>query len=419
MSRYSDLKTFYIYANIRCPRRGLEASRLSKYFVANNLKEASNPKKADLIVIVTCGVFAAIEEASLLTIEKSLKNKSSRIVITGCLTKIDPNMLNAYDAIVILPEDLGKMDLLIRAKVRYSKIGNTPIVQGIHDLYRGNILSRSLRYVKHNINQFHEVLNRYINFGLLRGSEKIFFAKTTYKLEIAKGCLDNCSFCAIKLGMEKFHSFPEEQILKNFKIGLRSGYKSFALVAGDIGCYGIDRRTSLPALLGKLFAVEGDFKILLWDLNPRWFVKYYPELLSVLRANSSKVSKIIIPVESGSNRILRLMNRRYKIEEVEECLLDLKRTISNINLETQIIVGFPGETYEDFQKTQEMVKALDFSKVVVFRYEDRPNTRASNLPGKVSKSIVDSRIRALAKVASTVAYHYDSLKYRRTHPLRK
>ncbi|MCJ7560414.1 radical SAM protein [Candidatus Bathyarchaeota archaeon] len=396
MENSSDVKTFYVYANKWCPRRGLESSRLCRYFVVNNLKAVSDPKKADLIVIFTCGLFAANEEFSILTIEKSLKNKSAKIVITGCLLKIDADRLKAYDtAIRILPEDLGKLDSLIRAKVPYHELPNAAIVQGIHDLYHGNLLSKSGHYVERNA-------ERALSFGLLSGSEDILFAPTTYKLEIAKGCLGKCSYCAIKLGMEKFHSFPEEQILESFRSGLKGGYKNFALLAGDIGCYGIDRQTNLSILLKKLFAVDGDFKILLWDLNAGWFIKYYPELRSVLRANSAKVSKIVIPIESGSDRILSLMNRGYGIEKVKEYLLDLLRTIPDINVETQIIAGFPGETDEDFRKTLEIVRAIRFSKVVVFRYEDRPNTKASDLPDKVPKSIIDKRARVLAKEVKAI-----------------
>jgi threonylcarbamoyladenosine tRNA methylthiotransferase CDKAL1 len=398
----SDVKTFYVYANKWCPRRGLESSRLCRYFVVNNLKAVSDPKKADLIVIFTCGLFAANEESSILTIEKSLENKSAKIVVTGCLLKIDPDRLKAYDsAIRILPEGIGKLDSLIRATVPYHELPNAAIVQGIHDLYRGSLPSRIGHYVERNADLI-GVLDRPFNYGLLRGSAEIFFAPTTYKLEIAKGCLGNCSYCAIKLGMEKFHSFPEEQILESFRSGLKGGYKNFALLAGDIGCYGIDRQTNLPTLLKKLFAVDGDFKILLWDLNAGWFIKYYPEFRSVLRANSAKVSKIVIPIESGSDRILRLMNRGYKIDEVKECFLDLLRTTPDINLETQVIAGFPGETDEDFQKTLEIVKAIRFSQVVVFKYEDRPNTKASDLPDKVPKSIINKRARVLAKEVKAI-----------------
>jgi MiaB/RimO family radical SAM methylthiotransferase len=263
-------------------------------------------------------------------------------------------------------------------------------------LCRGSVVQRLTHVVELNAN-LHRIKDK-----RTRGSEDLLFASTTYKLEIARGCLGNCTFCAIKLGSEKFHSFPADQILSSFKSGLRNGYKSFALVAGDIGCYGVDIKTNLPNLLEKLFAVDGDYKIILWDLSFRWFAEYCPDYLSVLKANSQKISKIVVPIESGSDKILERMNRGYKIEKVKECLLDFLRTIPDINLETQIIVGFPGETDEDFQKTMELVKEISFSKVAVFKYEDRPNTKASDMPDKVPKNIINKRATILSKEPRTV-----------------
>ena len=403
MENNSKLKTYFVYVNKWCPRRRIDASKLCRYFAINNLTAAANPKKADLIVIFTCGSFGMNEEFSILTIEKSLREKSARIVITGCLPKIDPERLKIYNtAVLILPGNLDKLDPIIEAKVPYNSLrANATIVGGFHDLYHGHLVDR----IKRNVGFNAESPNsknptryfRYFSQRFLKKSEDIMFSLKTCTVEIAESCLGNCSYCAIKLAAEKFHSYPEEQILESFKSGLNKGYKNFALLAGDIGCYGIDTKTNLPNLLKKLFALEGDFKILLWDLNVRWFIKYYDEFRSVLKANSGKLSKIVLPIESGSDRILGLMNRGYEIERVRKCILDFHKTIPDLRLETHVIVGFPGETEEDFQKTLELIRGIKFSKVVVFKYEDRPNTRASNFPDKVPKEIIERRVRTLAE----------------------
>jgi tRNA A37 methylthiotransferase MiaB len=195
------------------------------------------------------------------------------------------------------------------------------------------------------------------------------------------------------LASENFHSFPEEQIIRNFKKGLKEKYKNFALVAGDIGCYGVDIDTNLPSLLKKLFAVDGNYKLILEDLNARWLVKYYPELLSVLKTNFGKVSRIVFPVQSGSDTILKLMNRGYEIAEVKNCILDLHKRVPKMKLGTHIIVGFPGETDEDFQKSIALIRTRAFSYVSVFCYENRPNTQASKLPFTVDKETIAKRVK--------------------------
>jgi tRNA A37 methylthiotransferase MiaB len=201
--------------------------------------------------------------------------------------------------------------------------------------------------------------------------------------------------------MPKFNSHPEEQIVEKLKAGLKKNYKKFALIAGDIGCYGLDINKDLTSLLTKLFQVDGKYKILLLDLNPRWLVKYYLELLQILKSNFGKVARIIIPIQSGSNRILKLMNRHYQLEEVETCILNLKKNIPEIILDTHIMVGFPGETDEDFNKTLNLIRKIKFSKVEVYPYQDRPNTKASNLPHKIPEEVIKKRIRILEHEVKT------------------
>lgn len=403
MENNRKFRTFLVYANKWCPRRKIEASKLSRYFAINDLTAVADPKKADLIVIFTCGSFEINEEFSILTVEKSLREKSATTVITGCLLKIDPERLKIYDtALLISPRNLNTLDSMIGAEVPYESLCADATTAGeFHDLYHGHLVDRVKRKVGLNAessdSRISDLYFRCVNQGFWKKSEDIMFSPEICVIQIAEGCLGNCSYCAIKLAAEKFHSFSEEQIIESFRAGLDKGYKDFALLAGDIGCYGSDTNTNLPTLLKKLFALGNNFRILLWDLNVRWFIKYYDEFRSVLKANSGRISKVVLPIQSGSDRILRLMNRGYKIEEVKKCILDLQKTIPDLKLETHVIVGFPGETEEDFQKTVELIRETKFPKVVVFKYEDRPNTKASGLPDKIPKKTIDRRVKILAK----------------------
>ena len=409
----SKNKSYFVYANAECFRRSIEASKLSRYFDENGLFPAASPNKADLIIIFTCGGFRAAEDFSILTIEKSLKCKSAKVIVTGCLTKIDRDILRPYDnLLIVMPEDLGIIDSLIQAKVPYNEsVRKSCIVRNVHDHYRAPFAR--IKYLMGNLNYTglnSEHLKTLIEgFGrnLRHRSFDSIFAPKVYMLEISKGCLSECSYCAIKLAAEKFHSFPEDLIVKGLKEGLKGKYKNFNLVASDIGCYGVDINTNLPNLLIRLFSVEGDYKIILEDLNARWLVKYYSELLPVLRTNYRKISKVVFPIQSGSDRILKLMNRGYEIDEVKKCILDLNKRIPKIKLGTHIIVGFPGETDEDFQKSIELVRAIYFNYVSVFWYEERPGTKALHLPDKVEKETITKRARLLAKEANkTGAYAF-------------
>ncbi len=399
MKNNSIFETFLVYANKWCPRRSLEASKVCKYLEINNLKPVNDPKKADLAVIFTCGVFAPNEESSILTIKKSLKEKSSKIIITGCLPAIDPDRLKIYNnELIITPSNLHNLDTLIDANIPFVQTPYITTTEEFHDLLHGGIAYRIKQSIGSKVkSSYSRILDASSPMSSSQRSSESLFDSKVYKLEIAKGCLSNCSYCAIKLASEKFHSFPEEQILENFKSGLNSGYRDFALIAGDIGCYGSDINTNLPHLLKKLFSVEGDFKMILWDLNVRWFMEYYEEFCSVLKSNSTKVSKMVLPIQSGSDHILKLMKRGYKIEEAKKYISNFHNEFPNLRLETHILVGFPGESEGDFQKTVELIRESPFSKVVVFRYGKRPNTEAATLPDQISKSTVEKRVRILAK----------------------
>ena len=389
-----DRKRFFIYVKKTCPRRSLDALRLQKYFVENNWEPVSNPSDADLIFVYTCGCFDHYEKLSILSVEKALENKSAKVIVTGCLPKANPESLDKFKTdCLVLAEDLNLFSS-IPANSSFGELNGFSRTQGIDDLHRGSLLRRLtfkkvLDFIRYSVGKLHYSPNKQV------WAQDVFFSKSTYRLEIARGCLGNCSYCAIKMGLPKFKSRPEEDIVKEFQSGLRKNFKTFALLAGDIGCYGFDIDTNLPSLLSRLFEVEGDYKILLWDFNVRWFIKYRLQLLSVLKENFKKVERIILPIQSGSNRILKLMNRHYTIEEVKDCILNLQKSIPELVLETHIMVGFPGETDEDFGKTLDLVKEIDFDDIAIFTYEDRPGTEASEMQDKVPEDVIKRRKKIL------------------------
>ncbi len=395
-SKNASIQSFYIYTKTSCPRRSLESTRLYKYLIANDLCSVDNPKKADLVFVYTCGGFSLDESFSIQTIQKATELKNAQIIVTGCLTKIYPEKLKAFKNILVLaPEDLEKLDSIINAKISFAQTPNASVVDGVHDLYHGSYINRIKRNLKSSEN-IARICNTYERKISHKPSGYLDNPRI-YRVEIAKGCLNNCSYCAIKLAMPKFHSFSINEIIENFHRGLAAGYKEFAVLAGDIGCYGLDIGTNLPKLLEQLFKVEGDYKVILVDLNARWFIKYYQELLPVLKFNHNRLHSIILPIQSGSNKILKFMGRQYEIDEVKRCLLELQKNIPDILIETHIMVGFPGETDADFYESIRLVKELTFWKVELYRYQDRPGTVAANMSDKVSEKVIAKRVGTLKK----------------------
>ncbi len=389
-----DSDSFFIYAKKDCPRRSLDALRLQKHLIENSWHPVSDPRKANLVIVYTCGSFNHYKKLSIFTIEKALENKSAKIIVTGCLPRIDPACLDKYKTVyTTTPEDIIAI-APDQANFSYGELNDLSDALATHDLYRGRFFDR---LTPKNLVNFACYCAKRLYYLPRRQhcAQEVLFFKSTYRLEIGRGCLGDCSYCAIRIGMPKFKSRPEDYIVEEFRSGLKENYKTFALISGDIGCYGFDINTNLPSLLGKLFAVEGDYKIILWDFNARWFVKYYSTMLPVLKANFKRVERIIIPIQSGSNRILKLMSRHYEIAEVKNCILNLQNNIPEIVLETQILVGFPGETDEDFDKSLDLIREIEFHDIAIFTYEDRPGTIASNMLHKVPEDVIKRRKKIL------------------------
>lgn len=408
LQNFIKYRTFYVFVNATCFRSIIKASRIAKYFIYNGIVPVSSPKKADLIVIFTCGSFTFSEDNSIFTIERSLINKKSKIVITGCLTKIDPDRINRYinNAVILHRDNLSYITNLIGANFPFDEtIYGDNEVSYVNDIYRKIPLRKIInnftliKYIGSNpnnkINLFYDFINNFFHYTFNTSS------KAPYIIDIATGCLSKCSYCAIKLASGIFMSVKEELIIQRFKVGLFKKNKVFMLVAHDIGCYGFDINTSLPNLLKKLFLIKGDYRIILDGVNPRWLKSYCTFFINILKQNSEKIYSVNIPIQSASNKILKLMNRGYTIEEAKKCILDIKAKIPQINVETHILVGFPGETEDDFRETLSFISDLKFSLVTIFCYEDRPNTLALRMKEKNKNKIILKRAKLLATIINT------------------
>jgi MiaB/RimO family radical SAM methylthiotransferase len=214
-------------------------------------------------------------------------------------------------------------------------------------------------------------------------------------MRISRGCLGNCAYCSIKLAHGRLRSKPVEQIQKDFKTGLIKGYKTFKLIGQDIGCYGIDINTTIVEILKIFFNLPGENKIVITDFHPQWLIKYYNQLEPLIIANHEKILSLRIPIESGSNTILTRMRRHYKIEEAKRCISTLKEKIPNLKIYTHIIVGFPGETDEDFQQTLNLLKEIQFSSVGAFAYSDRSMTESFNMKEKIPSEVIQQRMKQI------------------------
>lgn len=406
------MKKAYIF-NTGCIRRALDCTKIYRYFIDNGWAFTNQISAADLIVIGTCGTIRKNEKLSVIAIEGITKkaSKNAVIIITGCLPKINPNAIpDSGDYIFVPTRELEKFDNIINSKKKFHNLPDANMVTNDAQILDYVLAYRYFRnsysigiYSRLSTNGTFLKLCLAMGDALNFVKSKLGFTERQrivpyFNLRIAEGCTGTCSYCAIRFSTGRLKSKPEETILEEFNKGLEEGHKYFQLISEDTGCYGLDIGTNIVSLLRKLFAVEGEFKLVLIDFCPQWLIKYFDELMPLFFENRDKIRELFVSLQSGSDKVLRAMKRPYKIEQVKSNLKALKEQVPELILRTTVIIGFPGETEEDFKMTVNAVREIDFTEVQLNKYEDRPGTASSKMNEKISQFVIDQRYKEIKKV---------------------
>jgi MiaB/RimO family radical SAM methylthiotransferase len=368
------------YVNyLGCEKRKLDAQRVINYLRANGYSLASESADADVIVFLTCAFCNKYEDFSVAKLDKIYRQKkpTALMIVGGCLPAINPNRLASYsDAIQIQARDLDAIDSLLQSTVPVCSIAdpNTTIFD-----QKGTIK---------------------LNESGFKSPAEIKYeeAKKGYKIRINWGCLGRCAYCVTRFAEKTLTSKPLDEILRSFQQGLDAGYTSFLFTGGDTGGYGLDLGTSIVNLLEHIFANPGNYTVNFHDFGVQWLCSNFSKLLPVFQANQDKLGCFCFPIQSGSNRILRLMRRSYTAEMLYAVLLPLKHFVPSIKIGTHFIVGFPGETDEDFELSAQMLREIPFDFVEVYRYADHTKADSTSLPNKVSPEVILQRNATLEDI---------------------
>lgn len=220
-------------------------------------------------------------------------------------------------------------------------------------------------------------------------------------VQIGQGCSGACTYCITRKARGPLTSVPLKEILSQIAAFEHAGAAEIQLTAQDTGAWGRDIGLTLPDLLNAIERLDGQFHVRVGMMNPATIHDILDDLIDTFAANKL-FSFIHIPIQSGSDRILRMMGRGYESSDLKEIIAAFRRRYPAITIVTDIIVGFPGETEEDFQKSLDFIRALRFDKVNVTRFSRRPSTPAfylDDIPGTVKKD----RSRVMQKCAETIS----------------
>ncbi len=324
----------------------------------------SSPDVADVLIIVTCHVKEATENKVIYRIrELCRKYPKKPLLVYGCLPR-------AY------PEKVRK------ACERASLVGNfnlREIPKAVKQALQGE-----------RVELLSEIPESKLGLPRIKRNPVIGI------VPIAEGCLCSCAYCSTKLSRGEIFSFSPEEIVKEIKHLLKTGCKEIWLTAQDCACYGFDIGTNLAELLQKICKLSQKFFVRVGMLNPLHVKKILPELLQAYE--NEKIYKFLhLPVQSGSNKILYAMHRRYNVSDFLGVIKTFRERFPFLQLWTDIIVGFPGETEKDFEATKKLLLDIKPDWVNVSKFSVRERTEAAKLK-QISTKIKKQRSRELSEI---------------------
>lgn len=358
---------------------GCSASFADMEMIAGQLKNngfeiANNPNQASISLIVTCSVKEKTEHRMIHRINRLSKNNKP-LVIAGCLPSADQKLVEKINpnASLMGPSSINKTLEIVNSTLKGQKA-----------VFLQNSEIEKINFPKIRINPIISII------------------------EIASGCLSECSFCQTKLAKGVLQSYRIGKIINQINHDLKTGTREIWLTSTDNGCYGRDIGTNLVELLKKCDEIEEekeeneDFKIRVGMMNPMYLKDMINGLIDIY-LKSNKIFKFIhIPVQSGSEEVLRKMKRGHTAKIFNEIVSRFREKIPDMTIATDIITGFPDETEEDFELTLKMIKELEPDIINSSKFSPRPGTSAFKLK-RTDQKIITQRSARLHSVIKNIA----------------
>ena len=357
------------FATLGCRLNQVDTQQIQAALEARGFRTVAFDEPADVVVVNTCTVTARAEFSDRQMIRRAARvREGATLVVTGCWAQTSPGDVAA----------MAEVDLVVGNgdKHRLPELLDGVVAGRVHvsDIARARTVDA-------------EPITR------IGGRSRAF-------LKIQDGCQHRCAFCVVPFARGASRSLDPKRVLDQAQILVAAGHPELVLTGVDLGHYGADLlpRTSLAALLRRLAEIPGLRWIRLSSLLPAYFT---PELVEVVTSTPAIAPHFHIPLQSGSDRVLRLMRRPYDTRMYRALVDRLVAARPRLGLGADLIVGFPGETDADFADTVSLVRGLPFSYLHVFPYSARKGTEAARLSGQAERRVITRRSRALRELGLT------------------
>lgn len=357
------------FISLGCPRNLVDTEVMLGLLLRAGYEVAPDMPEADYIVVNTCGFLEASRKESTDTVRDVLAQRktTAKLIVTGCMAQThSAEFKQSFPQIDYI---LGSGDV-------------EGILQAVEAVEPGQLVSSARSYL-----EVGEVPRR------------LSTPKHYAYLKIAEGCRKRCAYCIIPTIKGPLKSKSQEQIVREFKLMLSQGVKEVILIAQDLGDYARDlgqRGTEgLISLLRSLLTVEGDFWLRLLYLYPD---EINDELIALMQSDKRICPYLDMPIQHVNDTILHAMRRKTSKEEITAIITKLRKALPDVAIRTSLIVGFPGETEEQFEELVEFIKQHPLDNIGVFRFSREPGSAAYDLPDQVPEEIKQTRYERLMQV---------------------
>lgn len=341
------------FYTLGCKLNFAESSTIGKQFLSEGYKIIDFDEKADVYVINTCTVTETANKECRQVIRRARRrNPNAFVIVTGCYAQLKPNEIALIEGVDLVLGSNEKFKLFDYFKKLEKTIVPSICVSEIAGIS---------------------------DFGFAFSSESDSRTRAFFKIQ--DGCDYKCTYCTIPLARGNSRSPFINELKGQFVSIINNGYKEIILTGVNVGEFKDPEGNNFYSALKEIVSTEGDFRLRISSIEPNLVSEKIIELIAV----SDKICKHLhIPLQSGSNKILSLMKRRYRREVFEKLILTLDKIVPDIGLGIDVIAGFPGESEADFLDTYNFIKDLPISYLHAFTYSERENTPAAGFDGSVS-----------------------------------
>lgn len=361
------------FISLGCPRNLVDSEVMLGILMKSGYEVSEALEEADYLVINTCGFLEASRKESRDTIQETLKSRkeTAKLIVTGCMVQThSEEMQQQFPGIDYL---LGSGDV-------------EGILKAVESTQKGKIVTTARSYLE--IGEVPRQLSTPKHYAYLK---------------IAEGCRKRCAYCVIPTIKGPLRSKTQEQVMKEFNLLLAQGVREIVLIAQDLGDYGKERGSknlgALIDLIKEMLKVEKDFWIRLLYLYPD---EITDELIALIKSDKRICRYLDMPIQHINHTMLKSMRRATSREDIIATITKLRAEMPDIVIRTSLIVGFPGETEEQFEELVSFVQEYPLDNIGVFQFSREPGSHAYDLPGQISDEVKKKRYDKLMKTQKKV-----------------